>query len=273
MSGEAGGMAAGFVEHLVAKARGTASTIAPRLPSLFEPVVALQAPEKTPEETKEETDAASAPAWTPAAREVAQTVPDAGPLPVPPQAASRDGDRSGHARSGAAKDRIGQAVSLPDPNATPALAALPLPSMTTIPAPQPSRPRRADVDVSAVLEPATGTRHPAHTVAMGEERAIPPQPAPGVDRPAPLPPDRPYATGILVPQPPAVALPPAALRSEAESSTGAAAAEQSAPVINVTIGRVEVRAVQSAPPAARASAPKPKPLGLDDYLKQRGGRR
>jgi len=43
---------------------------------------------------------------------------------------------------------------------------------------------------------------------------------------------------------------------------------ESRPVIHVTIGRVEVRAVQPAPSPARPSTPKPK-LALEEYLRQR----
>ena len=49
----------------------------------------------------------------------------------------------------------------------------------------------------------------------------------------------------------------------------------SGPTVNVTIGRLEVRAVQ-APSAAKkvtAQAHGPKPLSLDEYVKQRGGGR
>jgi hypothetical protein len=50
------------------------------------------------------------------------------------------------------------------------------------------------------------------------------------------------------------------------------AADQ-APVINVTIGRVEVRAVPtpSSPAPRRPEARGPRPMTLDEYLKQRGG--
>lgn len=46
----------------------------------------------------------------------------------------------------------------------------------------------------------------------------------------------------------------------------------SPPVVNVTIGRIEVRTVQapSAAPRQRTEPRAPKPMSLDDYLKQRG---
>lgn len=48
---------------------------------------------------------------------------------------------------------------------------------------------------------------------------------------------------------------------------------QQAPVINVTIGRVEVRAVQGPAGKARVEPAKQKPMNLDEYLKQQRGRR
>ncbi len=47
------------------------------------------------------------------------------------------------------------------------------------------------------------------------------------------------------------------------------------PVVSVTIGRIEIRAVPDQPAAARrrTEARVPKPMSLEDYLKQRGGGR
>jgi hypothetical protein len=45
----------------------------------------------------------------------------------------------------------------------------------------------------------------------------------------------------------------------------------SAPIIHVTIGRVEVRAIQSAAPTPKSAKPAPPKLSLDDYLHQREG--
>jgi hypothetical protein len=54
----------------------------------------------------------------------------------------------------------------------------------------------------------------------------------------------------------------------AERATRTSASES--PAIQVTIGRVEVRATV-APKPARTSVPNKPPLSLDDYLRQRGG--
>src|ERR1039458_263580 len=45
----------------------------------------------------------------------------------------------------------------------------------------------------------------------------------------------------------------------------------SAPAIHVTIGRVEVRAIQSAAPKPKPAKPAPPKLSLDDYLQKRDG--
>jgi hypothetical protein len=49
-------------------------------------------------------------------------------------------------------------------------------------------------------------------------------------------------------------------------------AEPAAPTVNITIGRVEVRAVTAPAAKPRAEARGPQPLGLDEYLKRRGAR-
>ncbi len=48
----------------------------------------------------------------------------------------------------------------------------------------------------------------------------------------------------------------------------------SPPIIRVTIGRVEVRAIQSSPPAPKSAKPAPPKLSLEDYLhkRERGSR-
>jgi hypothetical protein len=45
------------------------------------------------------------------------------------------------------------------------------------------------------------------------------------------------------------------------------------PVVNVTIGRIEVRVAPAAQTPARQRPEGAKPMGLDQYLRQRGGRR
>lgn len=57
----------------------------------------------------------------------------------------------------------------------------------------------------------------------------------------------------------------------ANQTANRATGDQAAPVIRVTIGRIDVRAVtQAAPPARRATPPAPK-LTLEEYLRSRNG--
>jgi len=59
---------------------------------------------------------------------------------------------------------------------------------------------------------------------------------------------------------------------ESNSHANEAKNDDHAPIIRVTIGRVDVRAVTQAPPARRATPPAPK-LSLEEYLRSRGGRK
>jgi len=52
-----------------------------------------------------------------------------------------------------------------------------------------------------------------------------------------------------------------------------ASAAETAPTVNVTIGRVDVRAVFPQPQEQRARRAQPAPMSLDEYLKQRSGGR
>jgi hypothetical protein len=51
------------------------------------------------------------------------------------------------------------------------------------------------------------------------------------------------------------------------------AARSPEPIVNVTIGRVEIRAVPAPRASARQRSQGPKPMSLDEYLKRRGGGR
>ena len=72
------------------------------------------------------------------------------------------------------------------------------------------------------------------------------------------------------PPPPAAAIEPARPTRGGDEAPAPEAAP-AAPVIQVTIGRVEVRAVM-APPSPPRPAPRPR-LSLDDYLRQSRGDR
>ncbi len=69
-----------------------------------------------------------------------------------------------------------------------------------------------------------------------------------------------------------VAPPPtAARRPDRDPSPLADAASGSEPIVNVTIGRIEVRAVTAQPAPAHQGPPQPKPMSLDEYLQRRRG--
>jgi hypothetical protein len=76
----------------------------------------------------------------------------------------------------------------------------------------------------------------------------------------------------LIPRVGVLAEPKPPLASSRDVPLSESGQDQSPPVINVTIGRVEVRAVQAPTGRPRVEPARPKPLSLDDYLKQRGSR-
>jgi hypothetical protein len=88
---------------------------------------------------------------------------------------------------------------------------------------------------------------------------------------------QPQSTGTLLPHTQSIAAVPSTVprRSGLHHSQTSIQEHQPEPVINVTIGRIEVRATQDhAVNARRNDEPRgPKPLSLDEYLRQRGGRR
>jgi len=61
--------------------------------------------------------------------------------------------------------------------------------------------------------------------------------------------------------------------SHAKGAAKAPPAEPAAPVIRVTIGRVDVRAVSAPAPPPRRQAPTGPKLSLEEYLRSRNGRK
>jgi hypothetical protein len=61
--------------------------------------------------------------------------------------------------------------------------------------------------------------------------------------------------------------------SRANEAANEASGETAAPVIRVTIGRIDVRAVSAPAPPARRQAPSAPKLSLDEYLRSRNGRK
>jgi hypothetical protein len=81
--------------------------------------------------------------------------------------------------------------------------------------------------------------------------------------------------GSALPDPVLSLMPPASPgRRERRAQSRGQADSPAAPVVNVTIGRVEVRAAPSGPAPAARAAPRPDPpQSLGDYLKRRDGGR
>jgi hypothetical protein len=168
------------------------------------------------------------------------------------------------------------------PNANRAERSTPSP----IPAPieRDARPRsaRTDGDSPLALDPSL-VRRPVRPIASTPEPAQARPPAPllqaRIERlePAaqpkrvhrePVTPVRDRSNRAVV-EPVNVASP--TRREWLQAHTAATPAPE--PVVNVTIGRIEVRLAPAARAQARQRADGPKPMGLDQYLRQRGGRR
>lgn len=263
-------MATDFLGHLVAKARGVGSAIAPRLPSLFEPVPGTHA------EVGE--DSAERPTWPPVPLgERPHPAPDAWPIPPDHESHTRHFSSVEKVAHGDGVRRLGQGDPVDEPPAGPALVADRLAVTAVPPAMERPPPRQDRAGWTNHAEPAAESG-PAPTAAANPvvehhaaARVVEP-PAPEQQRrrkePGALVPDLPEAVAALAPH---IGL--KATRGRYGIPPAEGVPDQPAPVINVTIGRVEVRATQAAPAGPRAAPAKQKALSLDDYLKQRGGRR
>lgn len=280
-----------FLARMVDKALGTEGGIAPRMRSLFEP--ALEAP------------LAASPTWLNESTRAAEPMPEdahghpSWPSPVaepgrpPPHDDSPPG-RAEQAPVAAAAPRKAGAPLASDaapaaklqPPAVPAVAAKPVPPVIV---PMPDR-----FEPSAIPLPIPAPAATAAAPRRGEAGASPPPPRLGPVPQAALPPmredqaatseehgsslsaDEPAPTR-LVPTPAVerflVAVPSVRRRAQRDERGRQQPDAPAAAVVNVTIGRVEVRAM----PAPAAQPPRaargPQPLSLDDYLKQRRGER
>lgn len=197
-------------------------------------------------------------------------VPPAAPAPAPPSLTPRR-----EAGTGERADATAPPAAAPQTTPSPARRPLPAahpgdPARGEAPAPRVEKHRTADhlppsPNVPERPEPAPASLAPRaeslETMSHREQAIRPHSPAaprdpaaPGLDH-----------EGALRPRREASVVPPEGLSRRDERG----AAE--APVIRITIGRVEVRAVS--PPQRTAPPPPPRPrppaLSLDDYLKQR----
>ena len=255
-----------FFNRIVVKARGAESSIAPRLPALFEPVAGVELAPTTAIEEELATSVAARALQEPQPASVPPRGPgmhELHPLAPRPVETAGQGDEPVPAEP----DRQARAAE-----AAPVASLQPLPVVIAgVVASAATRPGEQQPD----YKPAPGAMRTAKTVPRRTRESARDVSGPG-------PNDLHQESGTLIPKPAAVPVPYPAAREAPRADAATAArdftantpmTEQSAPVINVTIGRVEVRAVQ--PPAGkpRSEPSRPKPLSLDDYLKQRGGNR
>lgn len=263
-----------FLGRMVTKALGAGSAIAPRLPSLFEPVSGA---EVVP--AGEFAESAARPSTTRDAdpERVPQEKPSSSMNEILPHNISRveDAQPANDVRPMEAKREAREPQGSPALLGTPLAAAIV--SLTSQdPAPRRNHARPADDTESAVEgKPAlvavgTAMLRETETGRAREPKRVDEQP--GLDQNK-----RRRQSGALMPEPVAAMVTRTGLKPAMplgrDLPPAEAGQDQPAPVINVTIGRVEVRAVQGAQTQPRVANAKPKTLSLDDYLKQRGGGR
>jgi hypothetical protein len=262
-----------FFERVIDKALGTDGAIAPRLRSLFEP-----APGSSWLEERDAGDAATAHR----SREA---------LPPAPPPREMQPDR------GPPQDiAVRPAGDEPTP-AAPAHRPVFVDARIVAQSPEPATPRAAALlvapDADDAGDPVDGTLRPPRAVAAiprgphRDDDASPPAPGHArislpitlARRRDPASQGEAEASGVsaspqLVPDSrvtiEGVFATPSRL---AHHQPGDRPAEASAaPSVNITIGRVEVRAVSAPAPRPRAEPRGAQPLGLDEYLKRRGAR-
>jgi hypothetical protein len=302
-----------FLIRMIAKARGVASAIAPRLPSLFEPLPRVAvAPSDEPAEQPVPTaasdprDATAAVSEAPQQRtaretpalsiprvDVGETRDEGGRTDEPPGAEVREErpraaasllptpavrnvtERSGRRESdhavltetyssletGASQRSNASALNT---NARPRGQRALAPTFTTFARKLEDPPTRSREPTGMRPEPGRNARQTASAVLIPEPKRE----------------SNHIASGTLMPVPAASVVPHIGViaagqerRPLRDPDAVQPAQGPSAPVINVTIGRVEVRAVKGSPARPRVDPAKPSPLSLDDYLKQRGGGR
>jgi hypothetical protein len=242
-----------FLDRLAARAIGSETALAPRLPSLFEPlqcapVMPLADAGEVPPDRREAAPAIHAvPVETPTSAAPASTSAQPAAAPVTPiehvVAAMSASAAASAAQHASAPSTVGERAFTPavDRPASPSALARP-----AVPAPPlPVQPRQTRV--------APDRQETARTPASNG--ALLPAPAPvfAATRTTPARSER------------TVAARAAAARTEGRIDAA------SEPVVHVSIGRLEVRAAPAAaaPPRRRDG---PQPGSLDDYLRQRGGK-
>ena len=257
-----------FLGNLLDRTLGETPSIQRYRPSLFEPVAepvpqAAETPAALPPRREPDAPlpapprapafAAMDPPLPPRPAAIFTEAPAAEPLraaPSPPLAAPHIITHHHETRIERLTQRVDTIVER-----TPAGSSTPL----LVPAPPPS----AAVPVSSTA-PSLPTAPTAPSVMAGLDPAT--HPAPVKPQAAPVP--QPQAPRRAPPQPQT----PAITRVSLAPSPQPQAAPPTPAPIEITIGRLEIRATQSTPAAPRPrTSPRGPALGLDAYLRQRGG--
>jgi hypothetical protein len=296
--------AADFLDRLVGKARGEDSGLRPRLPSFFEPIRHVRmgmAAEAEP--TGQIDEGADSILRTARDDSLTRVQPAAPTAEAQPHEAETPHTRRPHEPVQSPGTRAETSQVVP---ATPAPAPLvvarprgpiePLAALQDGLAPTTPRLSVAAAVLAEAIRDSAPTRNGAHaTHTQGEARSnesawehLPAREPVRVGRravaneeegEATLAARLPAKNGALVPSPEpsvrrvVVEARTTRRRSAPEQARVEAPAAEATPVINVTIGRVEVRAVPTAPLAQRTEARGPRPMSLEEYLKRRGGGR
>jgi len=224
-----------YLDNLVARSLHRADVVQPRLTSRFEP------------------SAGARTLWDPASA-AADAVQEQSLLDEP----ASDDRQSAHAsfRHGAGEASRSDRGSLNAPTALPA----------------------DEADEDAALQPFAPAARPAtHPRAPMSAQSVPAEDAQSaddgarvraarIDRVSAPAAERVTLRTVILPAPAPFAPEPPRVHSTAASQPDAG------PVVKITIGRVDVRAVMPAPPAPRSPAARREPaLSLEDYLKTGGG--
>jgi hypothetical protein len=244
-----------FLDRLATKAIGSEAMLAPRLPSLFEPlqrvpIRPLAEPDEAPMRrrdvaSKVPTSSVTAPAPSRslsvaerAESRTATVMPDESlPVPKPVAALPRDVSQSLPIEAVAARPPEVQPSGPPFAPVHPA-------TDPSLPAVQTRQPRLAPIGRESLRSPRVGSLLPATMRVFVTPRAM---------------------------STPAPARQASAMRMHA-APAGKWNEASSEPVVHVSIGRLEVRAAGPVTGVAPPRRDGPRPDSLDDYLRQRGGK-
>ena len=283
-----------FLGRIIAKAQGVESAIAPRVPSRFEPTAGGIGPslEDFSEQPTSVLASKGEPIGVNASPRAAQRTTEARAVGIPHLEVTARRDEAEEMNDAGAQ--ITEKAPYPVVSLLPSARAPDFVERMVTRESRHAAMRAAESDwISGVGQQPSAEALPSSDMATGVRRtaisvnarfARDGESAPGGREELRLdPPDPGHKSGALESDAALTAplaliprigvVPVTKLSNDLRATSLANEREPQTPVIHVTIGRVEVRAVQAPAVEPRIEPVKPKPLGLDDYLKQRGGRR